>query len=155
MKRRAFLHASLSAAAFAETNASAAPAKEPFRIHQWRRDGRNPVLKPGGIPEDVGCCMNPFALRRGDEYWLYYAGADKGGRRRVCLATAPVDDLTTWKRHGPLFDLGKKGAFDDTWCVLACVHRIGDKWRLYCTGRNSRTGDGLQKLGGAGSSRMI
>ena len=62
--------------------------------------------------------MNPFALRRGDDYWLFYAGADAQGRRRICLATAPVGDLTAWKRHSPLFDLGGKGAFDETWCVL-------------------------------------
>lgn len=125
------------------------PAVEPFPIHNWQRDARNPILPSGGIPEDVGCCMNPFAIRNGDEYWLYYAGADKQRRRRICLATAPVDDLSNWKRHGPLFDLGTKGSFDEFWCVLPCVHRIGDKWHLYYTGRRS-TGGGLQSFQGIG-----
>ena len=55
-----------------------APPK--FTPHDWRRDLRNPILPPGK-DFDVGCCMNPFVLRRGDEYWLYYAGADKSGRQ--------------------------------------------------------------------------
>lgn len=94
--------------------------------------------------------MNPFAIRRKDEYWLYYAGGDPKGHRRICLATTPVDDLTKWKRHGPLFDLGGKGAFDETWCVLPCVHRIGDKWHLYYTGRSADKGTGLQAFRGIG-----
>jgi hypothetical protein len=93
--------------------------------------------------------MNPFVLRRGDEYWLYYAGADAQGRRRICLAVAAVDELRTWKRHGPLFELGAKDSFDETWCVLPCVHRVGERWHMYYTGR-SRQGAGLQSFRGIG-----
>ena len=52
-----------------------------FAVHRWQRDPRNPILVPGGGGGDfdVGCCMNPFVLRRGEEYWLYYAGADREG----------------------------------------------------------------------------
>lgn len=130
------------------TSAAAAPAA--FRVHQWQRDARNPVLPPGGGAFDVGCCMNPFVLTRDGEYWLYYAGADRGGARRICLATCPVDDVSKWKRHGPLFDLGGKGSFDETWCVLPCVHRIGNKWHLYYTGRSADKGTGLQAFRGIG-----
>src|SRR5262249_53225397 len=114
-----------------------------FRVHAWARDARNPILPPSKKGFDVGCCMNPFVLRRGDDYWLFYPGADAQGRRRICLATAPVGDLTAWQRHGPLFDLGGKGAFDETWCVLPCVHKVGSRWHLYYTGRGARTGVGL------------
>ena len=126
------------------------PKTPPFRVHQWQRDDRNPILPPKGIPEDVGCCMNPFVLRHNGEYWLYYAGADKSGRRRICLATAAVNNLRDWKRHGPLFDPGGKGAFDELWCVLPCVHRIGKEWHLYYTGRSSLSGVGLQAFWGIG-----
>lgn len=129
--------------------AGAVPAK-PFRVHAWQRDARNPVLPPGGGAFDVGCCMNPFIVVRDGEYWLFYAGADKQGRRRICLATCPVGDVTAWKRHGALFDLGAKGSFDETWCVLPCVHRIGGKWHLYYTGRSARSGAGLQAFAGIG-----
>src|SRR5206468_2015586 len=75
---------------------------------------------------------------------------DAKGHRRICLATCPVEDLGTWKRHGTLFDLGGKGSFDETWCVLPCVHRIGNKWHLYYSGRSARSGAGLQAFAGIG-----
>jgi predicted GH43/DUF377 family glycosyl hydrolase len=93
--------------------------------------------------------MNPYVLRRGDEYWLFYAGADAHGTRRICLAIAPVSDVANWRRLGPLFDTGHPGAFDATWCVLPCVHRIGGRWHLYYTGR-SDDDTGLQAFRGIG-----
>lgn len=132
-----------------EHAASPETAKPSFRVHQWQRDPRNPILPPGGGAFDVGCCMNPFVLRRGDDYWLFYAGADATGHRRICLAIAPVNNLTQWKRLGPLFDNGQAGAFDDHWCVLPCVHRIGNRWHLYYTGHSTK-GSGLQSFWGIG-----
>jgi predicted GH43/DUF377 family glycosyl hydrolase len=137
-------------AAFSQENPPAADAKPgPFRVHAWQRDARNPVLPPGGGAFDVKCCMNPHVVIRDGEYWLFYAGADARGQRRICLATCAIDDVATWKRHGPLFDLGAKGSFDETWCVLPCVHRIGGKWHLYYSGRSAR-GGGLQAFAGTG-----
>jgi predicted GH43/DUF377 family glycosyl hydrolase len=124
--------------------------KAKFQVHAWQRDKRNPVLPPVPGKFDAACCMNAFVLRRSDEYWLYYAGGDPKGNRRVCLATAPVDDLSKWKRHGPLFELGGKGSFDEAWCVLPCVHRVGEKWHLYYTGRSADRGTGLQAFRGIG-----
>lgn len=145
LSRRSFLAASAGLLLASNTNA-ADPA---FQVHSWKRDPRNPVLPPGK-DFDAGCCMNPFVLRQGDEYWLYYAGADKSGRRRICLATTPVSDLTAWKRHGPLFENGGKGSFDETWSVLPCVHRIGGKWHMYFSGRSAEKGTGLQGFNGIG-----
>jgi hypothetical protein len=93
--------------------------------------------------------MNPFVLRREGEYWLFYAGADKQGMHRICLAIAPANDLTGWKRLGPLLETGPRNAFDELWCVLPCVHRIGGRWHLYYTGRG-RSGLGLQSFQGIG-----
>jgi predicted GH43/DUF377 family glycosyl hydrolase len=121
-----------------------------FTVHQWVKDQANPVLPPGGGPFDVKCCMNPFAVRHGEEYWLYYAGADAKGHRRICLAIADVHDVRQWKRLGPLFDIGKPGSFDATWCVLPCVHRVGDLWHLYYTGRSDLKDVGLQTFWGMG-----
>ena len=151
--RRQFLRTTAFAAAGTILPASAAFAKPEagaFRVHNWQRDARNPILPPKGGDFDVGCCMNPFVLRHNGEYWLYYAGADKRGRRRICLATAPTDDLAKWKRHGPLFEPGGKGAFDESWCVLPCIHRIGKEWHLYYSGRSTRSGVGLQAFWGIG-----
>jgi len=129
------------------TNRDGQPA--PFQVHHWQRDARNPILPPGGGDFDVACCMNPFVLRRGDEYWMFYAGGDANDVRRICLAIAPVDDVTAWRRLGPLFDVGAPGAFDESWCVLPCVHFIGGRWHLYYTGRGE-FGGGLQRFRGIG-----
>lgn len=120
-----------------------------FLCHQWTKHPRNPVLPPGGGVFDVGCCMNAHVLRVGDEYYLYYAGADQDGHRRICLAIAPVADVTQWRRLGPLFDVGGAGAFDEVWCVLPCVFRFGATWHLYYTGL-SASGSGLQRFWGMG-----
>jgi predicted GH43/DUF377 family glycosyl hydrolase len=154
-RRRLLQAAALVPAAFVfprfavHVRAEETPAKPKFQVHAWQRDERNPILPPGET-FDATCCMNPFVLRQGDEYWLFYGGGDKAGRRRVCLATAPVADISKWQRHGPLFDLGGKGSFDETWCVLPCVHKIGGKWHLYYTGRSADSGKGLQGFRGIG-----
>lgn len=33
-------------------------------VHAWHRDFHNPNLPPGGGVFGVGCCINPFVLRR-------------------------------------------------------------------------------------------
>jgi predicted GH43/DUF377 family glycosyl hydrolase len=138
-----------AAATRADDTVGGSAATATFGTHRWEKHPGNPVLPPGGGDFDVSCCMNPFVLRVGDEYYLYYAGGDRDGTRRICLAIAPVSDVTKWRRHGPLFDVGGKGAFDETWCVIPCVHRIGGKWHLYYTGRSSGPG-GLQAFCGIG-----
>lgn len=151
--RREFLQGvtGLASAALLGQYSFAAPVQEAsFQVHQWERDANNPIFPPGPQPFDVGACMNPFVVTRGDEYWLYYAGADKRGSRRICLATAKIGNLKEWKRRGPLFDLGGKGSFDETWCVLPCVHRCGDKWHMYYSGRSADKGTGLQGFRGIG-----
>ena len=98
----------------------------------WIRDPRNPILPPGPAGSfDATCAMNPFVLRVGDEYHLYYAGGDANDKRRLGLATPPVTDLSRWHRQGPLFDTGPEGAFDHQWCVLPQVVPFGpDRWHL-------------------------
>ena len=122
----------------------------PFGVHAWERDIRNPILPPSTSGFDSSSCMNPFVVVRDGEYWMFYAGGDARGHRRICLATCPVDDLSAWKRHGPLMDLGGKDRFDESWCVLPCVHRIGNLWHLYYTGRSALSGVGLQAFWGIG-----
>jgi predicted GH43/DUF377 family glycosyl hydrolase len=125
-------------------------SKSGFQVHQWEKHPANPVLPPGGGDFDVACCMNPCVIRKGDEYYLFYAGGDKNGTRRICLAIAPVSDVTNWKRLGPLFDGGEPGAFNEVWSVLPCVHRIGGKWHLYYSGLGKGPGKGLQAFAGIG-----
>ena len=117
----------------------------------WFRDPRNPILPPvKGSAFDSTRCMNPWVMRVGDEYHLYYSGGDDQGRHRICLATARLDDLSQWQRHGPLFDTGPAGSFDARWCVLPHVVKMDeDRWHLYYTG-NAGRGRGLSAFPGLG-----
>ena len=114
----------------------------------WRRDPANPVLPPSEA-YDRGRCMNPFALERDGELWLYYSGAGDDGRQKICLATAPLDAPTALERRGVVLDNGAPGAFDAHWCVLPCVHRIGGRWHLYYSGHEG-SALGLQSFPGIG-----
>jgi len=138
-------------AVFAKNSGNTGSGSSPFRVHQWQRDARNPVLPPGDNDFDRNRCMNPYVVTREDlgEYWMFYSGSGPKRHQRICLATCPIDDVSQWTRHGALFDVGDKGDFDELWCVLPCVHRIGDKWHLYYTGRGT-SGAGLQAFTGIG-----
>ena len=122
-----------------------------LKTYNWVRDPGNPVLPVvKGSDFDSKRCMNPWVIRVGDEYHLYYAGANDKGQHRICLATAPVDDLTQWERHGPLFDTGPPGAFDAHWCVMPHFVRMPeDRLLLYYTG-NAGVGRGLSAFPGLG-----
>ena len=88
-----------------------------FVDFNWQRDAHNPVLPPLEA-YDISRCMNPFAVVHDDQLRLYYSGGDKDGHQRICLATAPLDDPTSFTRHGVIVDKGDTGAFDHNWCVL-------------------------------------
>jgi predicted GH43/DUF377 family glycosyl hydrolase len=150
MNRRAFLTTATATAAACSAAPSRGVNAEPFRVHQWKRDPRNPILPPGGGPFDAKRCMNPFVVTQEEMYYLFYGGSDAKGRHCICLATCPRSDVTAWQRHGPVIEPGKKGAFDELWTVLPCVHRIGAKWHLYYTGRSTDSGAGLQGFRGIG-----
>lgn len=121
-----------------------------FQVHAWQRDSRNPVLPPGPADFDNAACMNPFVVRQDDTYFLFYAGGTPEGNRLICLATAPVNDVSDWTRHGPVLPLGPRGSFDSSWCVLPCVHKFGDTWHLYYAGWNPNLEVGLQAGSGIG-----
>lgn len=118
---------------------------------QWEREAANPVLPPvKGSEFDATRCMNPWALRVGEEYQLYYGGGDSNRIHRICKATAPVSDPTDWTRHGPVVSPGPAGSFDARWTVLPHVVQIAPgQWHLYYTG-NSGRGEGLSAFPGIG-----
>jgi len=127
-----------------------APTAPRLARYRWARDPANPVLAPDpGIECESTRCMNPFALRVGDEYRLYYSGGDGDGHQRLCLATAPVSSPRQLTRLGVILSLGEVGRFDARWCVLPCVHRFGDRYHLYYSGHEG-SDLGLQSFPGIG-----
>ncbi|MDF2724419.1 MAG: hypothetical protein K0Q59_4094 [Paenibacillus sp.] len=117
----------------------------------WIRDARNPVLPPvTGSDYDATLCMNPWVVRQGDTYVLFYAGGGFNNHRRLCRATAKIDAVDQWERHGLVFNVGEPGSFDGDWCVLPHVIPLEDgSWRLYYTG-NSGIGASLDRFPGLG-----
>lgn len=81
------------------------------RSVEWIRDQGNPVLPPRHGEFDATRCMNPWVIRDGDTYRLFYSGGDKNGKQRIGVATASVSDITHWTRTGPLFETGASGSF--------------------------------------------
>ncbi len=116
----------------------------------WVRDSHNPVIAPDPNSRyESSRCMNPYAVRIGDQYRLYYSGGDAQGRQHICVATAPVGRPTQFERHGAILDPGASGRFDARWCVLPLVYRFGARWHLYYSGHEG-TDLGLQSFPGIG-----
>jgi hypothetical protein len=115
--------------------------------YEWKRDKRNPIIKPGsGGDYNSSACMTPAVVARDGEYWLYYSGGDREGGRRVCLAIAPQDRPTEFKHIGPILPKGTEDDFDAKWQVCPRPFRVDDTWYMIYTGL-PRTGwsEGLSK----------
>ncbi|WP_417749904.1 hypothetical protein [Rosistilla oblonga] len=117
---------------------------------EWVRNKNNPVIPPRGEGFDATRCMNPWVVRSGDNYRVFYAGRDKAGTHTLGMATSAIGDLADWERTGPLFGSGAPGSFDAKWCVLPHAVKFGDaQWHLYYTG-NAGRGVGLSSFPGLG-----
>jgi predicted GH43/DUF377 family glycosyl hydrolase len=136
-----FLRSAAVAAVLAGSEFSSGEAtSEKLSLHVWRREAANPIFVPGQIYDSQGC-QAPFVVRHTDTYFMFYGGIDKQGRQRVSLATAPVTQAAAgpgaWTRLGPIIELGRVGAFDELSTTYPAVHRVGNKWHLYYTGRST------------------
>lgn len=144
ISRREFLAASaaLSSTALSLRQCAAedtATIKNQMPLHAWKRDARNPIFVPRSDFDARGA-QGPFVVLQDGQWWMFYAGIGKDGLQRICLATANPEKPTEWERHGPILNLGPKDAFDERSATYPCVHRVGEKWHLYYSGRSSREG---------------
>ena len=132
----------------------------------WRKHPA-PVLGTGprGSWDERGVA-DPYVLRIGDFYFMYYLGQDRARRQR--LGVARSRDGVRWERlrSNPVLELGADGAFDENGLGEPAVWQShGKYWMLY-TGRDraeyrrlglARSTDGVtwEKLPGsfAGSER--
>ncbi len=108
----------------------------PLRLHDWQRDGRNPIFVPVDEFDRRGS-QAPFVILQDGTWWMFYAGIGEDGIQRICLATADPGSPTRWQRHGPVLQLGVKGSFDELSATYPRVHRINGRWHLYYSGRSS------------------
>jgi predicted GH43/DUF377 family glycosyl hydrolase len=125
--------------------------------HQWQKNG-SPVLEvgPRGSWDERGVA-DPYVIRAGRSYYMFYLGMDRARRQR--LGVAMSDDGVTWYklRSNPILELGEFGALDENGLGEPAVWiSRGYYWMLY-TGRDrgevrrlglarSRDGVGWEKL---------
>ena len=104
--------------------------------HQWQRHGA-PVLDAGprGSWDERGI-GDPYVIRAGRNYYMFYLGMDRARRQRIGVAMS--DDGLTWYklRSNPILELGGYGAFDENGLGEPAVWTArGYYWMLY-TGRD-------------------
>lgn len=102
----------------------------------WSKE-RKPVLEPGpyGSWDEYGVA-DPYAMRLGTYFYLYYLGQDRARRQR--LGVARSTDGVHWQklRASPILELGGAGAFDENGLGEPAVwNSHGFYWMLY-TGRD-------------------
>lgn len=109
----------------------------------WTRESR-PVLEPGpyGSWDEYGVA-DPYVIRIGEYFYMYYLGQDRARRQRLGVARSA--DGVSWKKlRQPIMELGGPGTFDENGLGEPAVWLShGFYWMLY-TGRD--VGE-MRKLG--------
>jgi predicted GH43/DUF377 family glycosyl hydrolase len=119
-------------------------AGNPFRIalarsldgKNWTRHG-DPVVSPGPRGSfDERAVADPYVIRAGDHFYLFYLGQDRA--RRQSLGIARSADGVTWEklRANPILEPGPPGAFDENGLGEPAVWTSGGQWWMLYTGRD-------------------
>ena len=119
-------------------------AGDPFRIGLARsRDGKNwtrhsdPVVPLGSRGTfDERAVADPYVIRAGDRFYLFYLGQDRA--RRQSLGLARSADGVIWEklRSNPILESGAPGAFDENGVGEPAVWTSGGQWWMLYTGRD-------------------
>jgi sucrose-6-phosphate hydrolase SacC (GH32 family) len=121
-------------------------AGDPFRIALARsRDGKNwtrhgePVVPLGPRGSfDERAVADPYVIRAGGNFYLFYLGQDRA--RRQSLGVARSSDGVTWEklRANPILEPGSPGAFDENGLGEPAVWTSGGQWWMLYTGRDKK-----------------
>jgi len=103
----------------------------------WHKE-RRPVLEPGPYMSwDERGVADPYVLRIGSEFYMYFLGQDRAARQRIGVARS--EDGAHWRKltSNPVLELGDPGAFDENGLGEPAVWQTrGFYWMLY-TGRGA------------------
>ncbi len=103
----------------------------------WRKAAR-PALEPGPYMSwDENGVADPYVIRAGDFYYMYFLGQDRAWRQR--LGVARSRDGIQWEklRANPILEVGGPGSFDENGLGEPAVWEWkGFYWMLY-TGRGA------------------
>ncbi|MCX6622285.1 MAG: hypothetical protein NTY38_14700 [Acidobacteria bacterium] len=119
---------------------------------RWRKQNA-PVLEPGpyGSWDERGVA-DPYVIRAGGRFYLYYLGQDRARRQRLGVAMSNDGERWTKLRSNPILELGAGGAFDERGLGEPAVwSAFGHYWMLY-TGRDREEN---RRLGLARSSNGV
>ena len=96
-----------------------------------------PVLRPGprGSWDERGVA-DPYVIRAGAFYYMYFLGQDRARRQRLGVARS-VDGVSWEKlRSNPILELGATGAFDERGLGEPAVWASQDRYWMLYTGRD-------------------
>jgi predicted GH43/DUF377 family glycosyl hydrolase len=118
----------------------------------WQK-GTRPVLESGPYMSwDERGVADPYVIRGGEYYYMYFLGQDRAARQRIGVARSR--DGIQWEklRTNPILEVGEPGSFDENGLGEPAVWQArGFYWMLY-TGRGAGE---VRKLGMARSTEGV
>jgi hypothetical protein len=102
-------------------------------LKHWTRYAGNPILRngPAGAP-DSHFASNPFVLRDGKLWGMYYFGLDDKGRAQELLALGH-DPYHFAKVNEVMINVGKPGTVDETYAHKpSAISHDGKLYHFYC-----------------------
>ena len=85
---------------------------------------------------DESAVADPYVIRAGEKFYLFYLGQDRARRQR--LGVAQSSDGVRWEklRANPILELGASGAFDEQGLGEPAVWSSGGSYWMLYTGRD-------------------
>ena len=104
---------------------------------QWSKSGAVMRAGPRGSFDERGVA-DPYVIRAGDSFYMYYLGTDRARRQR--LGVARSRDGVKWEklRTNPILELGDVGAFDEVGLGEPAVWSSGGSYWMLYTGRDRK-----------------
>ncbi len=103
----------------------------------WVKD-HDPVLEPGPLGSfDERGVSDPYVIRAGGAFYLFYTGLDRARRQRLGIARST--DGVHWSklRSNPILEMGAPGAFDENGLGEPAVWSSAGVWWMLYTGRSA------------------
>ncbi len=109
----------------------------------WSNDGVTWQKRPDAVIQlgplgsfDERGVADPYVIRVGNEFYLFYLGQDRARRQRLGIARS--GDGVKWEklRSNPILELGAPGAFDENGLGEPAVWSSGGSYWMLYTGRD-------------------
>lgn len=100
----------------------------------WTKEEK-PVIETGPRGSfDELAVSDPYAIRAGEYFYLYYTGLDRARRQRIGIARSKDGRLWEKLRSNPILEIGDPGAFDEHALGEPAVWSSGGSWWMLYTG---------------------